>query len=67
MNKFSQLLNDKKIKPYTLAMRAGVDPAMVYKLISGKQTDVLLSTAFKLADALEVDINDFRERKEDGA
>lgn len=64
MNKFSQLLDGKKIKPYTLAMKAGVDPAMVYKLVSGKQTDILLSTAFKLADALEVDINEFREKRD---
>lgn len=64
MKKISQLLDRKNISPYALAIKAGVDPAMIYKLISGKQPDVLLSTAFKLADALEVDINEFREERE---
>lgn len=63
MIKIRQLLDKKKMTPYALAMKAGVDPAMVYKLIKGKQSDILLSTAFKLADALEVDINELREEK----
>lgn len=64
MKKIDQLLDKKNMTPYALAIKAGVDPAMIYKLISGKQLDVLLSTAFKLADALEVDINEFREERE---
>ena len=63
MKNVSQLLDEKNMTPYALAMKAGVDPAMIYKLMTGKQTDVLLSTAFKLADALEVDINELRERE----
>lgn len=63
MKNVSQLLDEKNMTPYALAMKAGVDPAMIYKLMNGKQTDVLLSTAFKLADALEVDINELRERE----
>lgn len=61
MNKLRKLLEEKGISPYRLGRMAGVDHAAIYKLIQGKQKDILLSTAFKLADALAVDINEFRE------
>lgn len=37
----------------------------LYRLLSGEREDVLLSTAFKLADVLGVDFNEFREEKKD--
>lgn len=33
----------------------------LYRLLSEKHKDVTLTTAFKLAEALGVDINEFRE------
>ena len=58
--KITELLDKSNMKPYTLSRKAGVDAAMIYRLVEGNQKDVLLSTAFKLADALGVDVNEFR-------
>lgn len=57
----NKLMKEKGLTPFKLGKKAGVNHAMIYKLLQGKQKDLMLSTAFKLADALEVDINDFRE------
>lgn len=54
-------MKEKGLTPFKLGKKAGVDHAMIYKLLQGKQKDLMLSTAFKLADALNVDINEFRE------
>lgn len=58
--KIAELLDKSNMKPYTLSRKAGVDAAMVYRLIEGSQKDIMLSTAFKIADALGVDVNEFR-------
>lgn len=63
MNKLSKIIIEKGTTPYKLSKKAGVDHAAIYKIIQGKQKDIMLQTAFKIADALEVDINEFREEK----
>lgn len=51
---------------YQLAKDAGVDYALIHRLVNGKvKKNIWLDTAFKLADALGVDINEFREDEED--
>lgn len=64
MKKLDSFMKEKGLTPFKLGKKAGVDHAMIYKLLQGKQKDLMLSTAFKLADALEVDINEFREERE---
>lgn len=45
-------------------VESGMKAGSLYRLLSGKSKDVTLSTAFKLSDALGVDINEFREKRE---
>ncbi len=47
---------------YQLAKDANVDYALLHRIVNGKtKKNIWLDTAFKLADALGVDVNDFRE------
>lgn len=51
---------------YQLSREAGLDYALLHRLVNGKvKKNIWLDTAFKLADALGVDINEFREEKND--
>lgn len=47
-----------------LGKEIGVSHTTLTRIVNGDQEDMKLSTAFKLADALGVDINEFREEKE---
>ncbi|PMC80481.1 XRE family transcriptional regulator [Aerococcus viridans] len=60
-NKLRHIVNLKGINPYQLSKKMGVSPTQVHKILTGKSKDMKLSTAFKLADTLGVDINEFRE------
>lgn len=44
---------------YWLANQIGVSRQYIYHLKN--QKDIQLSTAFKIADALEIDVNEFRK------
>lgn len=68
------IMNKQKIKHLiklsgksinAIQIEAEMKAGALYRLLSGKHKDVTLTTAFKLADALGVDINEFREGKED--
>lgn len=59
------MVDSKSINPYQLSKKMGVSPTQVHKILTGKSKDMKLSTAFKLADALGVDINEFREEGQD--
>lgn len=47
-----------------LGKEIGVSHTTLTRIVNGDQEDMKLSTAFKLADALGVDINEFREVEE---
>ena len=47
-----------------LGKEIGVSHTTLTRIVNGDQEDMKLSTAFKLADALGVDINEFREDEE---
>lgn len=64
-DKLQHIVDLKGINPYQLSQRMGVSPTQVHKILTGKSKDMKLSTAFKLADALGVDINEFREDEDD--
>lgn len=55
------LMDKSELSRHQLAQKVGVNHSVIYRIYSGKTTEIKLSTAFKLADALGVDINEFRE------
>lgn len=59
--KLKQLIEQSGKTIHQIQEAAGMSSGSVYKLLSGKSKDVELKRAFKLADALGVDINEFRE------
>ena len=48
-----------------IALKAGIKSQNLYNFLNGKLKSMDVNTAFKLADALGVDINEFREDQED--
>lgn len=54
-------IDKKRITMRELSRRAGVTPTVIERLVRGERSDIKLSTAFKIADALEIDINCFRK------
>lgn len=44
-----------------ISKETGINHTSLYRLMDGTNKDMRLSTAFKLADALGVDINEFKE------
>lgn len=61
----AQLVEEDARTLYQIAKDAGVDYALLYRLTHGKvKRDIYLSTAFKLADALGVSVEEFRESRE---
>ena len=48
-----------------ISTETGIVHSKLYKIKNGQQHGLKLQDAFKLADALGVDINEFREDEED--
>ena len=63
--KLKQLIIQSGKSINAIQVEADMKAGALYRLLSGQHKDVTLTTAFKLADALGVDINEFREEKED--
>lgn len=62
ISKIVKLINNDTRSLYQLAKDADVDYALLHRLVNGKvKKNIWLDTAFKLADALNVDVNEFRE------
>ena len=53
-----RILAEKKISIYRLALNAGLDPAMLYRLRDGKVKDLHFETAKKIAKALDVSLDE---------
>ena len=65
IEKIKTLIGKDERSLYRLAKDAGVDYALLHRLVSGKvKKNIWLDTAFKLADALGVDVNEFRGGEE---
>ncbi len=64
-NKLTKLIERSGLSVNEIQSKADMKSGALYRLLSGKHKDVTLTTAFRLADALGVDINEFREEKED--
>lgn len=61
--KIYEKLSEKNWTIYKLALTAGVDPATIYRLRNGKVNDLYFETVCKIADVLEVSLDEFREEK----
>ena len=61
-NKIEKLLKDKNMTTYRLAKLSGINKATLAHIKSGKVKKSLFETVCKIADALDVDINEFREK-----
>ncbi|MBR7928245.1 helix-turn-helix transcriptional regulator [Aerococcaceae bacterium zg-ZUI334] len=62
MEKIRQILKEKGKTQTWLAEKLEVSRQRLTLLL--KQEDMMLSTAFKLADVLNIDVNVFRERSD---
>lgn len=52
--------NDSKTY-HAISKEIGVSHTTLYHLMAGNSKDMKLSTAFKLADYFNIDVNEFRE------
>lgn len=59
--KIRTLIKESGATKRQIAIKAGINVHNLYKFLNGNQQGMNADTAFKLADALEVDINKFRE------
>lgn len=65
MKRLIDLINKDERNLYQLSKDADVNYALIHRIMSGKtKKNIWLDTAFKLADALGVDVNEFREVEE---
>lgn len=62
--KLQHIVSDSNKSLNQLGKEIGVSHTTLTRIVNGDQEDMKLSTAFKLADALGVDINEFREDEE---
>lgn len=63
-NKLQHLVSDSGKSANKISKEVGVSHTTINRLLDGTNKDMKLSTAFKLADALEIDVNEFREEGE---
>lgn len=59
------LIKNTGLTKRQIALKANISPQNLYNFLNGKLSSMDVNTAFKLADALGVDINEFREDEED--
>lgn len=59
--KIEELANRKGLTIYALAKKAGINYQMLAELKSGRKKDMMFSNVVKIADALEVSLDEFRK------
>lgn len=62
--KIQEKLDEKGKTAYWLAKKAGIGFGALYPLLSGKRTEPTFSTMEKIADALDVSLDEFRSKEE---
>ncbi|MGY4105106.1 helix-turn-helix domain-containing protein [Ignavigranum ruoffiae] len=60
-SKLKNLINQSGKSVYQVQTEAGMNSGSLYRFLDGKTKEINLRVAFKLADALGVDVNEFRE------
>lgn len=58
--KIEKILKEKNMTAYRLAKLTGISQQALYLLKVGKRKELSWTTMCKIADALEVDLNEFR-------
>lgn len=59
-NKIQKLLDDKKMTTYQLSKLTGISEQSFSKLRSGKSKELAFKSVVKIADALDISLDDFR-------
>lgn len=59
-NKINQKIQEKNWTIYKLCLKAGVGTAGIYRLRDGEVKDLYFDTVKKIADVLEVSMDEFR-------
>ncbi len=57
--RFTQLCQERGIKPNELATTSGVTPSTVYSMLDPKRRDVTITVIKKLCDGLEITLGQF--------
>lgn len=57
----NRILEEKNMSIYELTLKAGISKNALYELKSGRVKDLTFKTISKIADALEVSLDEFRE------
>lgn len=58
--KISEKLSERNWTVYKLCLKAGIGPAGIYRLRDGEVKDLYFDTVKKIADALEINLDEFR-------
>lgn len=66
VKKLNELVEQSGKTIRQIQIEAGLNSGQLYRILSGVTKDITLTTAFKLADALKCDVNDFRDKKGGG-
>lgn len=61
MYNLNRIIKKSGLTPHQVSKKAGIDHTVIYKLLSGERKDMYLSSAIKIADALEISLDEFRE------
>lgn len=61
MKQIIKLINESTKSRYQISKETGIPAATLSRIVHGKQKNIELRNAFKLADSLGVDINEFRK------
>lgn len=57
-DKINQLLKNRDKKAYILAEKSEIDPSNLYKIIRNENTNPTINVVKKIADALEVTVDE---------
>jgi len=60
LEKISEKLSERNWTVYKLCLKAGVGPAGIYRLRDGEVKDLYFDTVKKIADALEISVDELR-------
>ena len=63
-DKIQKQLDKGNKTAYWLSKKTGISESMIYALRKGSTKEISFNKVIKIADALGVDINEFREEKE---
>ncbi len=58
-NRVTQLIKEKNITPYKVAINSGMNPSTLNNILSGKFKDIRISTITKICCGLNITMKDF--------